>query len=308
MAKTRGILFYANGTAPLPLLVAALFSLRQQYKGLIHVIYGDEVPPWIRKEIEDLNDVSSQLSKTRYQGKAGLSGRRKHWNVRPMVHKESPFDVSLMYDCDHVFVSPFDDSVFDYLEQHGIGSCNKSWEQLRWHHQAKAQVIAQSVSACFKEPCDLLLPCNGGCVGTTRDARGLSLIDEWLHYMDLCGLSKDPHLLSKYNDQHALSFVMYKHGVPMCSRKYSHASDDTGQSDLGNLPPDIMAIHFAHFRYGRPPADRFFGKALADAMAADYMKIFSRYAEYEQCNGTIAHVIGRQAHPVFAKVKKREQN
>ena len=117
---SRGITFFTDWTSPLPLLAVALHSLEKFYQGEIHVLYGENTPPFFIEELKQNKRIGASLFILPYEKVEWVNAVwRKCWYLKPIIHKSAPFDLNMVYDCDHVFVGDFDESIFD-LDQKWI--------------------------------------------------------------------------------------------------------------------------------------------------------------------------------------------
>lgn len=257
------------------LLAVALHSLEKHYSGNTHIVYGTSVPPWFIDILKKYPKVSLQPS----THKAAGSGHIHAYNVRPQVHLDMPFDVRVMFDCDHVFVGPVKESMWEYASQHGLGSFGWPLNMIRWSGRIKAEKVAMAVRA-IPLPCvSPLPPSAGNCVCSRKG--GEEMIRYWDDQIKLFVQQKSC-LGSKFADSHALSYALHHHKVPIGDWRVSYSGQVASQSDIRVIPQDITAIHFGHGRFKRREADHVYGKELGEAIQKDFLGLSSeirRYAE-----------------------------
>jgi hypothetical protein len=305
---TKCINFYLDFGPPTLLLAVALHSLKKYYNGNIHVVYGTSVPAWFVDIMKQHPQISTQAST---HVVSGASGHIHAYNVRPQVHLDMPFDVSIMYDCDHVFVRPVPDSLFDYASQHGLGSYGFNTEQLRRHGQWKTEKTAKAIQS-IGLPCpDSLQPSAGSCVCSMRTKEGREMVKFWDDHIKLFVKHPETPLGSKFADQHALSYAMQRYGVPMGDYHYSYSGQLASQADIKPIPEGVIAIHFGHGRFKKREADHVFAQELGEAIQADFMGLsteIKRYADAHDQYRVYAKRMSVEYEPhkaVFAETLKR---
>jgi hypothetical protein len=281
---SQGICFYNQYDAPLPLLVVCLHSLERNYDGDIHVVMGDETPKWFI-ELAKKNDRITISFSSSMNVHDGLKKSQNCWNSKPLIHMELPFDVNLLYDCDSIFVKRFDNSVFDAIKEKRLASLHHTRLQLPERSQARGEARGRAIKKCLGEDIDYLPPINGGCVGSVKGSSN-DLLKQWRDDIDRL-INSSIRRLRRVPDEYALSLTMVRNGIPVEGREWSYVPLTRNLSDVEQVFPGIMSVHFSNRKY---PKSRHFKEAMLMAIKDDYMGLGSLHDKYLSCNTTYASV------------------
>ena len=214
-----------------------------------------------------------------------------------------------MFDCDHVFIKPMENGVFEHVEQFDMSCFGFEVEHLRRMAIQKSTEVAAEIQA-IGLPCDKVLqPSIGSCLGST--IQGAKLLDEWEEFILKFAASKKRMLTTKFVDQHALSYVMWRNKIPIGDNRYSYSGQVANQSDIKPPPADVMSIHFCHGRFMKRGADHIYGTTLGEAIKSDFLGLNTEIKRYLAIHRPLLAYGPRLAieHPthgaVFAAAMKR---
>lgn len=277
----RGILFFSDWTAPVPLFVVALHSLRKYYSGKVHVMYGSSTPEFFIQELKKKSDITIQSYTPEYAKSYWTRlGSHRCWNMKPVIHQQSPFDTTWIYDCDHVFIDSFDLSGFDYIEKYGLASFHHPVTHYGSKAIGRMNGRAKVIRERLKMPCEdnSLLPANGGCVGSVK---GTLLLNEWIVNLEKFGTCGD-WALERLPDEFSLSYTLSRNNSPIGDHKWSY-SPYPDLSDLKTIT-NISAIHFCNSSY---KLGSYYKIEQNECLDEDYMGIRTHWNEYVKCNPLI---------------------
>ena len=181
----------------------------------------------------------------------------------------------MMYDCDHLFVNPFDDSAFDIIKQHELISFHdpKQGDGSQARSERRTKLINT-----LGMTSDYLRPVNGGCVGSVKDSK---LVKEWINALDQM-LHMPNRFLRKVPDEYSLSYVMGKHNIPIGDYKWSYSVKPSEPSKIAARASELIGIHFPCGRYLESP---FYVEKAKEAIVDNFMSLDSKRRDYEACNG-----------------------
>ena len=303
MKNTRCICFYLDFQQPIMLLPVALYSLEKNYAGDIHVAYGANVPEWLVAILKGHKRISTLLTTTKgsccktcarcHKNKAAEEGKAGLAHCCPQNHLDIPFATRVMYDCDHVFIKPLTDGIFEHVERYGLACFGLQPAQLRWSGKIKAESVAKEIKALGLPCADLLPPSIGACLGSTDVDK--HLLEEWEHYINVFAHTSGPMLTAKYVDQHALSYVMWRNKIEIGTDKYSYSGQVTSQADINPPREDVVAIHFAHGRFWKRGADHIFGETFGEAIQQDFLGLQTENKRYTATQQLAKAYFTRQA-------------
>ncbi|GAI80229.1 unnamed protein product, partial [marine sediment metagenome] len=172
--KSRGIVFYIAGAKINFLIPPAIYSLRRFYNGPICFITDPDFSEKIRLQMDKVPDVfwiEDQMEHSFATSRTDIWCRKAYHHIA-----QYPFNTNLYYDLDHVWTAPFDYSIFDLIEKHGIvcTSANKEPQQCRRKKRAAEECIG------YKLP--FFHAINGGCTGAIKNSeqahQWIDLIEE----------------------------------------------------------------------------------------------------------------------------------
>lgn len=271
---TQGICFFSDYRLPVPLLAIALYSLRKHYSGNVHVVYGADTPDFFVHELKKSGVCSFQKTDLKFRASVGLARIQRCFNVKPKIHLLCPYDVNMMYDCDHLFTNPFDESAFDIIKKHGLISFHDLNQGVTSRHRAKRRT---QILNNLGMKTSFLRVVNGGCVGSTKDS---PLITEWIDTLNKM-LELKHHIFTRLPDEYSLSYVMGQHNVPLGDFKWSYCVKPGEESRVQDKAEKLIGIHFPHGRYFKVP---FYIEKAKEAKAANFLSLSSRYQDYALCN------------------------
>lgn len=264
---TNGVIFYNNFTSPIPLLAVALSTLVKHYDGNIHVTLGDSTPEWFVDVIKNFDRVSYSSHTKR----SSIGGRRKNrisWYEKPFVIEECPFDRVFYYDCDHIFVDTFDTSIFDDIERHQLVDPIVDPENPLC---GQDKILPAAHQLYGRDPSKPLGKSMGGAYGILKNSPA---------HKDLMRIQEELLTIpgrNNFYDEHAIALVMEKYGKVIPS-----GWSWTCPKRSSELPPDnLIAIHFAHRRFGK--SVRWYDSMLK-CKEANFMGFDEHFDKYVDCS------------------------
>lgn len=260
----RGIVFFLDGKPQAALLAVAIHSLRKNYTGPVCVVFG----PHDTEVVED--NLPGDVEVRRLGSlKGGRGFASRCWNSKPTVHQMSPFDVSIVYDIDHVFVRSFDEKAFDMVEDNGLFS----FYATAAHGPKKAHSIAAAIDRPDLIP--LFQRTNGGCVGSVAGSEMVDQWDRWIRQIKSSG----NRLLGKVPDEFALSATLADRGVQVSGEAWSVSA----RLSEPNPADPYMAYHFVRKSW---IYRRLYRDALVEAYSEDFMGLKTE-PWYRDCKSMI---------------------
>jgi len=281
--KSQGIVFFTDWVVPCPLLIVALHSLKKHYIGNVHVVYGNNTPAFFIDALKSNSFITTSNYNPDYQKSYWTRlGSRRCWNLKPTIHSQSPFDLTLIYDCDHVFVDTFDQKAFEMIDQYGLVSFHHPKEHYNHKYWKRANTRARTIRDVIKLPCEdnTLLSANGGCVGSSKE-KSPALLAEWQVLMEKFGTCGNMFLV-RLPDEFSLSYTILKNKIPMGGHYWSY-SPYPDLSDLNPLPK-TSAIHFCNSSYVH---GSYFKIEQDLCLDEDYMGLKTNWDQYIKCNPNI---------------------
>lgn len=288
---SRGILFYVNFSNPLPLLPAALYSLSKYYDGDIHVLYGKQVADWFVKELEKSDRLTCS-----YHKKVLTKIGKKRWRVsileKPYLYYNSPFEATLFYDCDHIFLKPMDCSIFDDIEKYQFVNPIEDYGKPITKH---SRILRIAHDLYGRDSDKTLSRSMGGCVGIMR---GSDVHDKLVKIQDEIMNYPGRNMLS---DEHAISLLLEEHGKvmdPKWSWAYKQKKHcprrDTG---LDGMPDNLIALHYAHKRYA---ISKLWRDAFLEAREHNVLGLDDLWDKYYECNNHVRDVVEMSDNEIFS--------
>jgi hypothetical protein len=276
----KGICFFTDYHSPIPILVIALYSLRKYYSGNVCVICGSNTPPFFKNVLQASSSITDFITTDlKYPPKKGIVRLQRCFNIKPQIHKVSPYDITLMYDCDHLFVNKIEDNVFDIIEKSGLISFHRSKHGNS--SDSKAILRTRKLNA-LGMPIKFLSQVNGGCVGSVK---GSPLIDEWIANLDKM-INLGHHVFTRLPDEYSLSYTMSTHGIKVGDERYSYCTVEDDASDVTEeLTKKMIAVHFPRQRYFH---SNIYLNVCKEAKAANFMMVRSNKKRYSACNSILS--------------------
>lgn len=285
---SQGISFYVQYSLPVPLLAVALYTLERNYNGNIHVICGDQAPRWFESELRVNQSITAERLTKIYWPEPPSRKYKACWYTKPYLHDVLPFEVNLMYDCDTLFVSRFDMSIFDKIQRDGLVNCHHRDKDTPEITQAKVRKRTVTVNDSLGLDLPLLFGVNGGCVGS---ARGGELITEWQERM--VQLYNTPSRRWRVADEYALAITMALHGLEPDNPRWHYTPFSRRQQHVDQVideQPDLIAVHMSQYRYR---GSQYFARAITEAVADDYMGIRTNWKKYAECNDYVGPILNK---------------
>ena len=253
----NGICFLAIGTSVIPTLVVALHSLRKHYTGEICVLTKD-VPDFFLGQLKRVPGtiVDTKTVDMAFPSVEGWQShmRLKIWCLKPLLHKLSPFDRTVFYDCDMVFENTFDMSLFSVLDQNQL-ACPTDMRLKRKRYR-------------LGEECSNILNCKpfvlhaeGGCVASLKSSDHLFT---WFGSAAMLAqkINRNPI------DEYALSYVISNCGGVYVDKKWALGLH--WLNELGNSPKGTIAVHCSRHRYSLSSA---YKSELKEVLSNNFMDI-----------------------------------
>lgn len=280
--NSRGILFYINFAGPTPLLPVALHSLSKYYDGDIHVLYGEQIDQWMIDQLKKCDRITHSFHKKKLTGIG-----KQRWRIsileKPYLYYSSPFNTTLFYDCDHLFLRPMDMSIFDEIEEYGLVNPIEDYGD----PIAKQDRVCKAAHDLYGRDLNKVLSRSmGGCVGILR---GTAVNDR------LVQVQKD---LMNYpgrnifSDEHALSLVLEESGKVLdvkWSWTYKQNKHNPKRDHgLIGMPDNLIALHFAHKRYA---ISKMWRDAYLDAREQNVLGLDDCWEKYWECNVHVRDVV-----------------
>jgi hypothetical protein len=264
-----GIIFYSNFQAVAPLLAVALHSLRKNYDGNIHVTLGDATPESFVDMIKANKDVTYDHVHKRYYEKDPGKNSLRGWLEKPYIIKNSPFERTVYFDCDHVFYNKFDKSIFNLISEHNIVS------SVPFAFASRHGKILKQVNKVAGYELEKIPRASGACVGYLKSS---GIVDKWIEHMHLFR-DHGGDVLKSNSEEFALATILVlgygKHIPPKWS---ANAAKDGSLNDTGK---DADAIHFVSKRYSK---GNLWKDALAECVKDNYMGIKDNAEEFLKMN------------------------
>lgn len=200
--RDRGVIFYCDRGKPIPPLIVALWTLRQSYSGPIHIVCGPQSPSWFLSELANAASRSGFTFElvTAYDFPEWTEGKRGSWCQKPFAIRRSPFDTTLYFDCDHLFLrQDWPDELFGRIECFGICSAHDRPTANRNRRILRDLRNVTSVSL------EAYRPVNGGCIGYLKGHDGLQV---WIEFMKLFARQSQSNLLRGLAEEFALGMTL----------------------------------------------------------------------------------------------------
>jgi hypothetical protein len=160
----------------------------------------------------------------------------KEWCQKPFVIKNSPFDLTLYYDCDHVFYKDLDLSIFNVIDEHELVSAIP----VKTPKRAKV-ILNELANAGIK--LNKLQSFSGACIGVKKGSEYLEKVIERLPILT----HKGGRILKRNPEEFSFSSVINEGYGTIVDRKWS--SDSSG--DKGR--ESTLAIHYPKKRFIKEP-------------------------------------------------------
>ena len=274
----KGIIFFTDWDSAVPLLIVALHSLEKHYSGNIHVFYGPNTPAIFQHALQKNRRITSQLVIPNYNAISCGENRKKCWLIKPELHNQCPFDVNLIYDCDHVFINKIDETIFAPIIKNGLTSYTMSPSQSGAWRGRRNQLRTRIIKNELRLPIQNTIPTvNGGCVGSVK---GTPLIKEWGSVMTRFALCRNGWL-DTIPDEFSLGYILSKYNLTHGDEKYSRI---ISHKNPNPYIQEAFAIHLVGYSYEHNSC---FKKALLDAFHADYMSIRTHWEIYQLYNSVV---------------------
>lgn len=264
------MLFYCDRGRPIGALLVALWTLQRIYVGPIHVVFGPYAPDWFQRMLTEAGSPLRVTSETliNYDFPEWTNGRRGSWCQKPFVIRRSPFDSTLYFDCDHVFVGPqWCDHIWQQIDSVGVGSAHDHASVRRGPWIAKDMHAVTGIQLASYRPV------NGGCIGYRR---GHPSLGTWIDYLNAFVRQQQSRLLKGLAEEFALGLTL-----------------NTGQG--GWLDASISRMQFPHsdargyhLNNGRFIHNSIWQAELRHCFAADFMGIRRDRTELIQTDQRLA--------------------
>jgi hypothetical protein len=255
----NGICFLAAGKGVIPSLTIALYSLSKYYDGKI-CLFVKDLPDDFIKELQKnkniiIDDKSVPLIEPLVANASSKFGVRC-WCMKPLLQKLSPFDITVFYDADVVFIQKFDMEIFRLAQHHEI-VCPTDMRL-----NSKRIRVGKELSDILH--CKAFeLHAEGGCVASLRTSNHLfSWFSATLMLSRFVGRRRKPI------DEHALSYTISNCGGRYIDYKWAlglHCLDKNGVS-----PKNTIAVHCSMKRYSESAK---YKQAMAQALKINYLNI-----------------------------------
>jgi len=264
----RGILFYSNNGLPIPQFVVALYSLRKFYSGNVHIVFGPNTPSFFPSILKKSEECTFSFAK-RHWNRSDVGSKRQEWQEKPfIISKESPFEETVYYDCDHVFFKNFDLSIFDSVKDNGlITSIEKSYA-------SRHDKILRQVNKIAKKNLTEIEKFNGGCVGYLKDCLIMDKVIEIMRLYSEC----DESILKKNSEEFAFATVVKEGFGGRVDEKWSYGYPKNVVME--SAPENAIAIHFC---VGRFKVGNLWYNEFLSAYNNNYLELRDRFNEYSEC-------------------------
>lgn len=296
--KSKGLLFYSDNVKPLPELVVALYSAQKHIKEDIHITLGPKTPDVFEFELAKSNYKYNRLKTRPFP--TGRRSRIGHWLQKPFVIKESPYNTTLYYDCDHLFLKAIPDEKWDEVERYGLCTGHEDNDPiqrrkyLKWMHYINLvmdrRVFAKRDCACFSRM-------NGGCVGFSKNREGLERMETWIWFLNAFHDLPNNREIIYLGDESALSATINMKGSGWLGEKMSmtrHPYDET----VDEIPDDIVAWHFARSQYSSPDVRKtLWLNTFREAYYDDFLGLRTLSDFYFGCNLSVSKDLIREVIP-----------
>ena len=287
---SQGICFYIDYEKHCPLLAVAIHSLTARFEGNIHVVFGENTPDFFIEELISNKRISTSSSNLKLHIENFEDNKNKIcWTTKIALHKNLPYDVNLLYDCDVLFLKFFDKQAFEITSNYGLSAfCVNNDGKIHNRNQKREIIIGSLLSKEFEKiPYGFinrryLTTVNAGLVGSTRNK--LYLIEEWE-----ANVKKIALLLNEKKDwtfdEHGLSLTMLLNDIPLSNFKWNYTYKVTKP-----IPETTIAVHYTNQSFYR---SRIYNLAFLAAYASDYMGLKTKMSMYGNCNTLWKKVLNR---------------
>lgn len=271
---TQGILFYSNNAYPLIQLSVSLYTLLPRYQGNIHLVFGPNTPNFIFDIVKRCDRLCYTPANKRYTTRNKSGHPREEWREKAhIIVKESPFDTTLYYDCDHCFFNEFDTTVFEEISKFGLVTA------MGLKHPKRHGKVLRHFAA-VGDPMEKYYKVNGGCIGYQK---GCHHTEIWFDKMNYYASSGRSWVLKINSEEFALGYAINKGFGGRIDEKYSLCLGKNGlQQNFSNT--DQIAVHFVHGRWLYADA---WGKMFAKAYNDNFFELKNKFEEYSACHGPV---------------------
>jgi hypothetical protein len=269
----RGVLFYCDRAQPVSALIVALWTLRQGYDGQAHIVFGPQVPDWLYRQA---SRNGSKLGTTievleTYDFPDCTSGKRGSWCQKPFAIQRSPFEQTIYFDCDHLFVDRLElDETWDTIERVGLASAHDVPSARRGRR------VIQDIRTLTGMSLPSYRPVNGGCVGYRRGHESMAA---WIKYMTLFARQEQSRLLRSLAEEYAL-------GLTLNIGKGGWL--DAEISRVAYPMPAAKGYHLNGARYYQNPA---WQRELRYCLDADFLGIRQNYADLTRSDADLRSIL-----------------
>ena len=286
--RSKGLLFYSDDRKPLPELVVALYSARKFIKEDIHVTLGPNTPKLFELELAreryEYNRLETKLFKTGRRSKIG------HWFQKPFVIQQAPFDTTLYYDCDHLFMNEIPKEKWSEVESYGLSTGHDDGDPLQWRKYLKwisyinkvtqEQTFGRADHKCYSRM-------NGGCIGYAKNETGLERIKTWIWFLNAFHALPDNKRIVYVGDESSLSATINMAGSGWLGEHMSmtrHPYEET----VTEIPDNVVAWHYARSQYKAPDLRKtLWLNTFREAWEENFLGLQTILEFYLTCNGSI---------------------
>jgi len=289
--KSKGILFYVNFCAPVPLLPVALRTLSMNYDGDIHVLHSDSTPAWFVEQLEKCPRITNSYH-DRSIKRVGKKRMRACALEKVYMFNSSPYDMTLFYDCDHVFLCKMDMTIFNEIEEHGlVNPVERPNEPIC--KQSRILKVAHELYG--RDPDKQLGQSMGGCIGLIR---GSSVHDEMIKVQEEVMAYPARNM---FTEEQPMALVLEKYGKVL-DQKWSWAYKQKkhcprGDNGLKGMPEDLIGLHFAHKRYA---VSRVWRDNFLKAKEDNVLGLADLWDEYLGCNTHVNDVVNMDEQKILS--------
>lgn len=198
-----GMLFYCDHLQPVSALAVALWTLKRLYHGPIQIVFGPDAPNWLVGEVSNKKGVYGGITCERLESYDFLewtNGKRGAWCQKPFAIRRSPFELTLYFDCDHLFVgSQWPGDIWGQIDRLGLASGHDKLFARRCPR------VIRDVRAVTGIALDAYRPVNGGCIGYRRGHEGWQT---WIAFMTQFARQWRSRLLRDLAEEHGLGLTL----------------------------------------------------------------------------------------------------
>lgn len=286
--QSKGLLFYTDDVKPLPELVVALYSAEKHIKEDIFITLGPKTPDKFEWELAKAGYHCHRLVKRPFH--TGRRSRIGHWFQKPFVIRDSPHDLTLYFDCDHLFFRAIPDETWAKVDEYGLSTGHVENDPLqrpkyyKWMNYinvvSERRVFAKRDWARYSRM-------NGGCIGFAKNERGHTHMKTWIWFLNKFHELPNNKEIIYLGDESALSATINMNRYGWLGDTLSRTRHPYHQT-VDEIPADIVAWHYARSQYTTPDLRKILWlNTYKEAYHDDFLGLRTLSDFYLGCNSSV---------------------